>query len=272
MSRTKDNSLDYFPLDVTFFSDQRIRRLQARFGSDGPMFLIYIFCRCYGENGYYLEANDDFYEDAAIDIGCSVEKIGLMLNYLLDRSLLDSKSFNTVKVLTSHGIQAQYQKSKKGCKRDVAVDETLWVLDSEETEAFIRARSKIQNSEKKDDNSDKKDDNSEKYPQSKVKERKEKERKVDISADKPQTHRFIPPTVEEVRAYCQERKNRVDPERFVAFYESKGWMVGKNKMKDWKAAVITWEKGDRRGGDSSSSMDKGQDSGKWGKLQSRKLD
>ena len=54
--------------------------------------------------------------------------------------------------------------------------------------------------------------------------------------------RFSPPSVEEVRAYCEERKNNVDPESFVNFYESKGWMVGKNKMKDWKAAVRTWER------------------------------
>lgn len=54
--------------------------------------------------------------------------------------------------------------------------------------------------------------------------------------------RFIPPTVEEVRAYCNERKNNVDAEAFVNFYASKGWYVGKNKMKDWKACVITWEK------------------------------
>ena len=54
--------------------------------------------------------------------------------------------------------------------------------------------------------------------------------------------RFVPPTVEEVRSYCLERKNNVDAERFVDFYESKGWMVGKDKMKDWKASVRTWEK------------------------------
>jgi len=53
--------------------------------------------------------------------------------------------------------------------------------------------------------------------------------------------RFVPPTVDEVRDYCKERKNLVDCERFVNFYEAKGWMVGKNKMKDWKAAVRTWE-------------------------------
>ena len=52
---------------------------------------------------------------------------------------------------------------------------------------------------------------------------------------------FVPPTLEEVKAYCQERGNGVDPQKFIDFYESKGWMLGKNKMKDWKASVRTWE-------------------------------
>ena len=53
--------------------------------------------------------------------------------------------------------------------------------------------------------------------------------------------RFVPPTVEEVAQYCFERMSKVDPQRFVDYYTSNGWMVGKNKMKDWKAAVRTWE-------------------------------
>ena len=55
--------------------------------------------------------------------------------------------------------------------------------------------------------------------------------------------RFQKPTVEEIRSYCLERKNGIDPETFYNYYESKGWVIGKNgKMKDWKAAVRTWEK------------------------------
>ena len=52
----------------------------------------------------------------------------------------------------------------------------------------------------------------------------------------------IPPTADEVKAYCIERGNTVDVDMFMSFYESKGWYVGKNKMKDWKAAVRTWER------------------------------
>ena len=55
--------------------------------------------------------------------------------------------------------------------------------------------------------------------------------------------RFVPPTVDEVKTYCEARQNNVNPEQFVDFYESKGWMIGSNKMKDWKAAVRTWERG-----------------------------
>lgn len=53
--------------------------------------------------------------------------------------------------------------------------------------------------------------------------------------------RFVRPSVDEVRAYCEERGNGIDPQDFVDFYESKGWVVGKSPMKDWKAAVRTWE-------------------------------
>jgi len=60
--------------------------------------------------------------------------------------------------------------------------------------------------------------------------------------EKTPTSRFIPPTPEEIQKYCDERNNLVDVNRFYDFYQSKGWMVGKNKMKDWKAAIRTWEK------------------------------
>lgn len=56
----------------------------------------------------------------------------------------------------------------------------------------------------------------------------------------------IPPSIEDVTAYCQERNNGIDAEQWWHFYNGKDWMVGKNKMVNWKSAVITWEK--RNGG------------------------
>ena len=61
--------------------------------------------------------------------------------------------------------------------------------------------------------------------------------------DNARTHeKFVKPTLEEVKAYCAERKNNVDAEHFVDYYESNGWIVGKTHMKDWRATVRSWEK------------------------------
>lgn len=77
----------------------------------------------------------------------------------------------------------------------------------------------------------------------------EKEIETDIEKEierkKGNARRFAPPSVEEVRSYCQERDNNIDAEQFVDFYASKGWKVGNTNMKDWKACVRTWEKRDK---------------------------
>ena len=67
---------------------------------------------------------------------------------------------------------------------------------------------------------------------------------------------FTPPTVEEVADYCLERRNGISAQRFVDFYTSKGWMVGKTKMKDWKASVRTWEQDNKK----QSAVKKGMQS------------
>lgn len=60
--------------------------------------------------------------------------------------------------------------------------------------------------------------------------------------------RFVPPSPQEVEAYGKEIHYSIDGEQFVDFYAAKGWMIGKNKMKDWKAAVRTWRKRDQKQG------------------------
>lgn len=64
----------------------------------------------------------------------------------------------------------------------------------------------------------------------------------ETSSPTTKTNRFTPPSVDDVRTYCEERSNNIDAEQFIDYYESKGWMIGKNKMRDWKAAVRTWER------------------------------
>lgn len=75
-------------------------------------------------------------------------------------------------------------------------------------------------------------------------EEEDEEKDKDKESVKRARARFTPPSVDEVRAYAQEKGYRdFDAERFVDFYASKGWLVGKSRMKDWKAAVRNWNRG-----------------------------
>lgn len=69
---------------------------------------------------------------------------------------------------------------------------------------------------------------------------------IDIDREKEKKGRFTPPSVEEARECIREKGYHVDAEAFVSFYQSNGWMVGKNKMKDWKSALVTWEKREKK--------------------------
>ena len=76
-------------------------------------------------------------------------------------------------------------------------------------------------------------------------ENREQIQRTDIETKKDiKPKRFIPPTLEEVTQYCQERKNSVNPNKWMNHYQSKGWKIGKETMKDWKAAIRTWEGND----------------------------
>jgi len=93
------------------------------------------------------------------------------------------------------------------------------------------------------------------------------EKNIYKEGEKPRAKsiRFVPPSIEEVKEYCKQRNNNVNAEQFIDFYESKGWMVGKNKMKDWKAAVRTWEKRD-----APTSIDKPKATNKFNNFPQRK--
>ncbi len=69
-----------------------------------------------------------------------------------------------------------------------------------------------------------------------------KNKEQEVYKERRKTNRFIPPSLNDIKNYCKERGNNIDAQGFLDFYESKGWLIGKNKMKDWKASVRTWER------------------------------
>ena len=75
------------------------------------------------------------------------------------------------------------------------------------------------------------------------------------------TEKFIKPTLEEIKAYCEEIKSQIDPQEFLDHYQKNGWVYGKNKtpIKDWKACVRTWERNERKNEITDTVHNKGDD-------------
>lgn len=184
MARPIKDGLDYFPKDTGFYRDRKIRALIGRFGCEGAALYDYILCEVYGDKGCYTEIDDSFVDIAAADLRMSPEKIGLILDYLLNKSmLLDGTLFKAVKVLTSRGIQTRYQEAvrERAKKRGVSVSGELWLLDEAETESFIKVRHGDSFSRKNQSKSGKNTGKSleESLNESKGKESKPKETKED---------------------------------------------------------------------------------------------
>ena len=151
---------------------------------------------------------------------------------IVEQSLEILKKFGLLKIKKDETIAIDKVKTMIGFETEWAKQKRLW------REAKGQAEDKEKTTEgQSQDNvltmSDKSKSKSKSKRQSKSKSKESIERKTPF---------FTIPTVEEVRTYCQERGNSIDPEAFVAFYDSKGWKVGREPMRNWKSAVITWEK------------------------------
>lgn len=180
MARPKSDGLSYFPFDVDFFQDPKIRAVRAHYGADGVALYLYLLCEIY-RNSYFVKVDEDFIDCTAADLGMSVDKTRQMISFFCKRSLFSDKLFMADTVLTAKSVQHRYQEARKGAKRDVFVEGKLWLLEKAETLGFIKVRPFSDFSEKNEDFSEKNPDKSAKNAtkESKVKERKGKESKAE---------------------------------------------------------------------------------------------
>ena len=188
MARPMKTGLDYFPFDVDFFSDRRVRRLQVSFGNDGVSVYICLLCEMY-KNGYYLVCDDELAEDISALLNIKLSLTTQIMNYLFSRSLLqliECKLPEPVKVITAASVQQRYQAAKKGAKRDIVVAEEFWVLSESETESFVKVRPKNGSSRNNESFSGNNSGNSqeESTKKSKGKKSKVKESKAEESKEK----------------------------------------------------------------------------------------
>ena len=149
MARPRKRGIEYFPFDVDFFSDKKIRILKSRFGADGIAIYLYLLCEVY-KNGYFIQIDEDYEYIIADDLSMSNEKVKQVLKFLLERSLLDSKLFQSDTIITSRGIQCRFQEAIKtrASKSDIEVESKYWLLSDSETQPFIKFTHNYDYSEK----------------------------------------------------------------------------------------------------------------------------
>lgn len=267
MARPTKTGLDYYPMDVGFLRDKKVRLLRSEFGASSVLFVLYVLGKVYEGDGYFLRWDKDELLLAADELREPPTYISEVLQGCLKRSIFDEWVFQMFGVLTSAGIQRRYL---RGCeKRDViTVFSEYWLLNissKSDVPAGIRAKLALVgiSGGNNNVNSQENPENSPGNPQSKVKESKGKESRVlgGAPAAPAPTHAppegeslgagFVPPTVEEVAEYVRSRGSCVDPQVWVDYYAARGWMTGRAVMKDWKAAVRaseTWERWQKPGG------------------------
>ncbi len=179
MARPKNNGLDYFPFDVDFFSDRKIKRLKARYGTDGIVVYLYLICEIY-RSGYYIDYSDDLILDISDELNISENATRQIIDFLLSRSLFDNTLAKSDKVLTAASVQRRYQEAKKGSKREFEVEARYWLLKAEDTYSFIKVRHNYGYSKKNHSYSEKNPNKSEKNPTKESKVNKSKENKSKV--------------------------------------------------------------------------------------------
>ena len=258
MARSIKRGIDYFSLDVGIFADRKIRRVCHSHGSGAMAVVLRALCCIYGENGYYADADNDFFFDIAHELSLEETYVRDVISACAAAGFFDAALLDAHGILTSRRIQRNYLDATK--RRDNAEIEPAYCLLKDDSPS-LDGINVCNNADNACNNAQ----NVCSGTQSKVNQMKGEERKEEVSisnngagrlsaaapdgasADTPDTHTsfsfspFIKPSLDEVKAYCDERGSCVDPRRFVDFYDSKGWMVGTSPMRDWQACVRKWE-------------------------------
>ena len=214
----------WLKLKADFFTSRAMKKLRRIAGGD-TYTIIYLKLQLLSlkDEGllYYEGVEPTFYEEMALALDEDAENVRATLIFLENMGLISQKD-----------------------DHEYILTEVPYLIGSETDKAELmrkkRERDKLQNSNNV---------TAELPPvtngYTEIDIDKDIDKDIDIEKsknEKSKAKRFTPPTLEEVTAYCIERNNSVDAQHFIDYYTSNGWLVGKNKMKDWKAAVRTWER------------------------------
>ena len=218
--RPKKIGLDYFPLDC--LPDEKLRGLDTLQGNDGFTWIIKFWQCAYQTDSGEVDIRGLFGEVFAKNCRITTTKQNEIIETCINLGLLYKTDSGR---LTSHGIKKRieivYQIRKNAIERHTRKE--IKVKEIKVKEIKVKESKRITNNPSNSENNSSYSENN------------------SIKEEKPNV---IPPSLDSVFAYCRERKNKVNVPLWFDFYTSKGWMIGKNRMRDWKAAVRTWEQKD----------------------------
>ena len=218
----------WLKLHKDFFQRKEIKRLRKIAGGD-TYTIIYLkmLLRSIMSDGklYFDGLEDDFASELALDLDEKEENVQITIQYLLKSGLLE--------MCSDEEYYLPDTKDSTGCETAAA-------------SRMRRCRAKKEQLERNNVTRMLQSGYGEKEKE--LEKDKEIEKEIDSSAKSTTTKRkrFEKPTLSQITQYCLERNNNVNAEQFYDYYESNGWKVGKNSMKDWKAAVRTWERSEYR--------------------------
>lgn len=214
----------WLKLHKDFFQRKEIKRLRKIAGGD-TYTIIYLkmLLRSIMSDGklYFDGLEDDFASELALDLDEKEENVQITVQYLLKSGLLEmcsDEEYYLPDTKDSTGCETAAASRMRKCrakKEQLKCNNVTPMLQNGYGEKELEIELEI-----------------------------EKELEIDSSAKSTTTKRkrFEKPSISDIKQYCIERNNNVNAEQFYDYYESNGWKVGKNSMKDWKAAVRTWER------------------------------
>jgi len=214
VARPRKTGLSYFPMDCIW--DEKAHSFESVFENDGFVWLVKFWQTAYQS------------EDGAVDFDGIYGVIHPKNSRITQAKHSEMLAFAINIGLIFKNSQGRYTSS--------GIQKRITVINKERENGRNRHKNELSGEEPPDN------------PLIRGERERERERKKKKSVPLAPTPRFVKPTIPEIMNYCEDRDNRVDPQKFFDFYESKGWKVGNQGMRDWRAAVRTWEKRDEAHG------------------------
>ena len=236
----------WLKLHDDFFTDNSIKRLRKLAGGD-TFTIIYLklLLLSLKSDGklYYEGLEEDFATQVALEMDEEADNVKVTLSYLMSRGILIQNTEEEYELTTQKEMVGSESESARRMRRTRQLQKDVKISLPSESESAQCAHNVQDGSHNVTlEIRDKREE---------IIEENNINNNIVAKVSQPpaRTRKTIPPTIDEVREYCESHGYNIDPQHFIDYYTANGWMVGKNKMKDWQAAVRTWVANDtKRGG------------------------